>query len=400
MKVLIFLGEDRLTPRGGPYAVGYYINEERKKAGDDFIEFLPHNESYNRTHEKGRKLTDKLPKFFNKIHRTLRRIRRNYKIICKTPKGNTFDFSPYDVVHFHETQDLYMQRENLKEYKGIVLFTSHSPIPFHQEYYTDLSWLENSVFRFIYKKAVNLDRYSFSRADYIVFPCEEAREPYFDNWSEFAEIAKRKQESFKYVLTGIPAAKAKREGQEVRRELGIKEEEFIACYVGRHNKVKGYASLLQIGEKALERWQDIQFVIAGREEPLKGLAHERWHEVGWTTDAHSYIAVADVFILPNEATYFDIVMLEVLSLGCVVIASRTGGNKYFEKEGVHGVLLYDTKEEALALIERVKAMSKEERIALGQTNKAYYEAHLTSETMYNSYVALLKEVYEEGRKNV
>lgn len=68
-----------------------------------------------------------------------------------------------------------------------------------------------------------------------------------------------------------------------------------------------------------------------------GLKDSRWKEVGWTNDSQSIIAASDVFVLPNRETYFDIIMLEVLSCGKIVIASRTGGNKYFEKIGAKGV---------------------------------------------------------------
>ncbi len=398
MKVLIFLHEDKLSPRGGPYAVGYYINEERKKCGDGAIEFLPADETYNRVHSKGRKLTGNLPKWMNNLHRSVRRVASTYKCLFQETEDNTFDFSKYDIVHFHQTIDMYKQRGNLKNYKGIVIITSHSPIPFHQEHYMDLPKLERKVFAKIYDKTVEMDRYAFNRADYIFFPCEEAKEPYFDNWDEFTIISNKKKEDFRYVLTGIPEAKVIKNREEVCLELGIEKDRFIISYVGRHNKVKGYGRLLTIGENVISKHSDIEFVIAGRETPMQGLKHQRWHEVGWTTDPHSYIAASDIFVLPNEATYFDIVMLEVLSLGCIVVASRTGGNKYFEKNGVEGVFLFDTENEAVEHIEKIKNMSADERDRLKKINKKFYEEHLTSEVMYNEYVKLLEAVYRERTK--
>ena len=74
MKILVCLKENRLTPRGGPYAVGYYINQERITAGDTDMEFLPKDEVWESTHEKGRKITSKLPIWFNKLHRSIRRV--------------------------------------------------------------------------------------------------------------------------------------------------------------------------------------------------------------------------------------------------------------------------------------------------------------------------------------
>ena len=63
----------------------------------------------------------------------------------------------------------------------------------------------------------------------------------------------------------------------------------------------------------------------------EGLKTDHWIEVGWTNDPHSLIAASDVFVLPNHETYFDLILLEVLSLGVPVVMSRTGGNKFFEQ---------------------------------------------------------------------
>lgn len=41
MKVLIYLEENLLAPKGGPYAVGYYIYQQLKLRNNDKIHFLP-----------------------------------------------------------------------------------------------------------------------------------------------------------------------------------------------------------------------------------------------------------------------------------------------------------------------------------------------------------------------
>ena len=43
----------------------------------------------------------------------------------------------------------------------------------------------------------------------------------------------------------------------------------------------------------------------------------------WTNDPHSLINASDMFILPNKETYFDLIMLEVLSMGKIVLATNT-----------------------------------------------------------------------------
>ncbi len=85
-------------------------------------------------------------------------------------------------------------------------------------------------------------------------------------------------------------------------------------------------------------------------------------------------------------------MIEILSLGKIVIASRTGGNKLYEKLGVEGVLLYDSIDEAVELLSKVKSMSSEEKIRLSRANIDFYNKCLSNISMYDSYISLVKSL--------
>jgi glycosyltransferase involved in cell wall biosynthesis len=101
---------------------------------------------------------------------------------------------------------------------------------------------------------------------------------------------------------------------------------------------------------------------------------------------------SDVFVLPNKETYFDIVMLEVLSLGKIVVASNTGGNKYFKKINAEGIFLYNTIDEAVSLLNRVMDMPHEEKNRLEQFNKRLFNEKFTGEIFCNNYIELLNEL--------
>ena len=137
-----------------------------------------------------------------------------------------------------------------------------------------------------------------------------------------------KKKKHRYMPTGIVGCKAKVNREDFRKKYGIPDNAFVISYAGRHNEIKGYADLKKLGEKLLAD-KNVYFLIAGKEEPMTGLKNDHWIEVGWTNDPHSLIAASDVFVLPNHETYFDLILLEVLSLGVPVVMSRTGGNKYF-----------------------------------------------------------------------
>ena len=180
----------------------------------------------------------------------------------------------------------------------------------------------------------------------------------------------------------------------------VPENGFVISYVGRHNTVKGYDLLKEIASDFFNREEEAWVISAGLESPFKRLEHLRWKEIGFTNDPHSLISASDVFVLPNRVTYFDIVMLEILALGKIVVASKTGGNRYFDKMGVEGVLLYDTKEEAIKQLSRVKNMTIEERNVLGAKNKDFFDKYLSSRVMYDNYIELIRSFQDRNKHSI
>ena len=384
MKVLIHVYEKYLLPKGGSGAVCYYYNEEQKKRGENFLEFLPNPQEYNH-----------ISNLFKKIVRQI----CNYFIVFRrlyfSPKSSGRNYNKYDIVHFHDTNSLYYAMGDLKEYKGKVLLQSHSPQPLAEEQYEKMDKKLRFFFPFAKQMYKRMDRIAFERADYLIFPCPEAEDPYKKSLDYFNGIHQTRPDVFKYVLTGIPVSTAKRSRKQVCDELNIPISDFIITYVGRHNEIKGFDLLKSIANGLFTHHTNMWVISAGKEEPIKRLEYQQWKEIGWTTDAHSYISAADVFILPNRETYFDIVMLEVLSLGKIVVASRTGGNKFFEKNQLKGVFLYDTVDDAIEIIQKLCTMPFAERNLLGQENYKFYKEHLSVSSMYDNYVQVLKDIINE-----
>lgn len=389
-KTLVYLEKTKLEPKGGPYAVGYYVKKQLDERNEKNIDFIDDEKGSSSVYKTKSGLANKFP-FIKKAVHIAKRYRRYSKAINKGG-FSAVDINKYEVVHFHHTRAMYEIRNSLKDYKGTVILTSHSPVPLSKEIYDEqVTPFEKKFFKKLYSRLIEMDEYAFNRADIILFPCEEAEDPYINNWDDYSILREQRREHYAYIPTGIPDCKAKRPRNEVRDELNIADDDFYISYVGRHNYVKGYDSLRKIGKKMLED-EHTWMVVAGKEEPLKRYEHKRWIEIGWTNDAHSYIGAADVFVLPNLETYFDIVMLEVLALGKIVVASRTGGNKFFEKLQPNGVFLYDTVDEAVEHLNNIKNMSAEEREKLGNLNREMYLKNFTDKVYVDRYCDFLNNI--------
>ena len=378
---LVHFPINKLKPVGGP--AGYLWN---LKQGLDQIKasgyaFLP-EASIEMTSSKI------LQKIVPTRAKEIRRL-RNLLSLPDQMMDAPVDYSRYEAIHFHSTKDLYLHRRDIDGYDGKVILTSHSPLVYHKELIARLNPKDVRAHAEELGAVAAIDEYSFQRADYVIFPCPEAEEPYFHTWVDYPAL--REEGKMRYVPTGIVPASIKVGRDEIRDRYGIPHNAFVVSYVGRHNLVKGYDVLKSIAPELLAN-ENVWFLIAGKEGPILGLNHPRWVEVGWTNDPHSLVAAADVFVLPNRETFFDLVMLEVLSIGQIVIASRTGGNKFFERFSCPGIRLYDKAEDLADLVIEIQDASEHERDAWRLTAKTLYEEEFTVETFATRFDATLDEI--------
>lgn len=373
--------EGALTKTGGPVGYNYALKTQLDKMNVNYIHFLPGGKPYRPGIGKKIKNT-----WYGNIMKSIKDFIRWTNALYSPSKKPIVDLNQYDIVHFHSCLSMYSVRSSLKNYKGKVILTSHTPRVSYQEIISMITPWGQKNLKWYYKKMEKFDHYAFNRADYILFPCPEAEEPYYHTWEEFSTIKAIHKNKFRYLLTGTYECKAKLSRNQICQKYGIPENAFIICYVGRHNEIKGYDQLKRIGNQILSQNKEIYFLIAGEEYPLKGLEHAHWIEIGWTNDPHSIIGASDIFILPNKETYFDLIMLEVLSLGKIVIASDTGGNKYFKNKLGDGVQTYNNEIEAINKINNIFHKGKDNLKNLEAKNKQFFKEHLSLDVFANNYI--------------
>lgn len=385
-KLLIYYAESMLKPVGGPS--GYLYNLKQGLDILNKVEELPIDISFYEAAPKSLRDTVKNK---DKIPKRLREFRRAIDDIFYERKAYPLDESvyQYDMIHFHSIDAMYLCRKTLENYKGKVILTSHSPCAKYKEKLAWLNPVDYKLFKKWVEKIEMMDAYSFNRADYIIFPCKEAEEPYYHTWERYEQL--RDERKYRYMPTGIIGCTAKVSREEYRKRYGIPQDTFVISYAGRHNEIKGYADLKKLGEILLKN-KNVYFLIAGKEEPMTGLTDNRWIEIGWTNDPHSLIAASDVFVLPNHETYFDLILLEVLSLGIPVVMSRTGGNKYFEQFKQPGLKFYNTLEEAKNSILEIKKMPALELYDAKQKILEMFREEFTVEQFAKNYVRIISEI--------
>lgn len=316
---------------------------------------------------------------------------------CPLPNLKTdVSFDDYDIIHFHHVKDLYQYGMSLRShgFKGKIILTSHCPQPYAEERLGSLSvwrWVKSRAIRRLYA----LENHSWQIADFIMFPVKGAIEVYCSNpyLKDYIEV---NSERFIFCPTGIESSKDVDKELNIRQKLGIPQNSFVISFIGRHNEVKGFSKLKIIGEQILNRNKDIYFVIAGDESPMRGLNHHKWIELGWIDYGRALLEQSDLFILPNEKTYFDLIALECLREGTIILMSKTGGNKYFmELDDNQGIFYFDynSPEDAINIIQKIYDEKKTfSLLKYRESNLKLFRNNFTTTSFVNKYITVCNQL--------
>lgn len=324
-------------------------------------------------------------------------------------KPKTF-FNTIRAIHFHSTFDLYnfLSRGGRNQAKDVdIILTSHSPGPWYKEafeerYFENLQLGDGNVVnidkepdRFL-ELLSKIDKNAFENSDYLFFASYPSLEGYFGHDSQLDYVLNKKlqSKSIFYFWSGVEPLLPKMKKGDLRKKLGLTQQDFIISYVGRHNRVKGYDLLQELALKLWKQGKNVIFLVAGREYPLKGLQDQRWVEIGWTDDPGSIIQDSDLFVVPNRRCYFDLGILEALSLGKIVVTSAIGGSSEIIRvtRGVIGFRVNDLND----LTEKVESVINSDRSTLEtleKENLIIYEKYFTAREMMKRYLNTLNEIY-------
>lgn len=266
----------------------------------------------------------------------------------------------YDIIHFHSSWELVKSASILRGFRGKVILTTHSPLPWHVEYLDSLSGKgRNDVISLRLEHLLeDIDREAFERADCIISPCRNSMDGYRRHWKIFDELLAGKQQIF------LPTAILPEQNHPIahlRKNLGLEEDSLLFLFVGRHNEAKGYDLLVKAAEALFAASSRAYVVVAGKEAPLHGPGHPRWIELGWRGDIAALMASCDWLVLPNRDTYFDLVLLEAMAAGLPAVVSAVGGNLYFSDFDGQGFLFHCPGEEASLAESLIAAASMELR---------------------------------------
>jgi L-malate glycosyltransferase len=184
------------------------------------------------------------------------------------------------------------------------------------------------------------------------------------------------------MYNGVDLARFPRKGPTslgLREAIGVPEDAFLVCAVGQICARKGLLELLDAFEQIYSSAPGMHLVIAGKvvfvhEETyfgslLRAVAEpglaDRVHFAGEVRDVSGLLQAADLMVLNSREEPFGLVLVEAMSSGTAVLATRVGGIPEIVRDSENGWLIEksDTPGLARKLLELSKDRSLLKKVA-------------------------------------
>jgi glycosyltransferase involved in cell wall biosynthesis len=172
-------------------------------------------------------------------------------------------------------------------------------------------------------------------------------------------IAEGYRASVEVLVHGIDVARVRTalgDRDATRQELGVQGGETLAVTVANLRADKNYPGLIDAARMVVDRGVRVRFTTAGQGQLADEVAElhrasglgDRFQLLGHRADTTRLIAAADVFVLASRHEGLPVTVMEALTLGVPVVATRVGGLPEAVDTDRNGILVPPGDTQALA----------------------------------------------------
>jgi len=190
----------------------------------------------------------------------------------------------------------------------------------------------------------------------------------------------------------------KRSREEVRRELGLQNNEAMILHASNLRPLKRIDLLLEVAARIRPREAFKLVIMAGgdfapfqKEVARHGLA-DRIIVRERITDIEDYLQAADLGLFTSETESFCLSILEAMCFGCPSVATAVGGIPEVTISGETGLLVPFGDVEAQARAVEMLLQNPTRRAAMGQAAKVRARKMFSAEAIVPRYESLYRKV--------
>lgn len=192
---------------------------------------------------------------------------------------------------------------------------------------------------------------------------------------------------------------------ETRKQFNIADEKFVISFFGRFSEEKSPEFFIDIAEKLKD--DPRYFFIAAGQGPLFYGIKERVSGANLTrvvlmpgiVDTTTFLALTDLVILPSKIDGRPNIVMESLSMGVPVIASRIGGVPELIADETNGYLCDVGDLEAF--VSKIKQLTSDEALyrRFRKNARKYALENFDLEKMNNSYLNIFRELLGQQKNH-
>lgn len=343
------------------YLMNYYTHMELLDIKIDFcVHSIEDDHFKNIIEEKGGKIF-LLPPFHLK----------NYKTIKKEVQ-KLFLNNKYDIVHCHQANAAYLYFKYAKK-NGVKYRILHS----HQASAADKFWHKVRNKPLLWLGVKRATEY---------FACSELAGKYLYRKKPFIIINNAIDiEKFKFNSSIR---------EEVRKELGIEDNELVIGHIGRFCRQKNQSFLIDIFQTVQRKKNNIKLFLVGGGE-LEMEYRNKVHRLnledkitflGIRTDTYRLYQAMDVLVMPSLYEGLPVVGIEAQCSGLSLILSNEITQETAILNSTKFVRLDDEKEWESAII---SAQSIDRNLASGLMREAGYDINIEAKKLREIYLGLV-----------
>lgn len=233
---------------------------------------------------------------------------------------------------------------------------------------------------------------TYAMTDGVLTASEESLSAYA---ADDPSLVRRMRALRKFVVpTGVIGFGERPEGERLvtRTRLGARSGQLVVGYFGRYHVHKGFDLFLGLIERARsESNQTFRFVSAGA-GAIAAPEADNYVNLGWLSSGlPEVMGAVDVVVAPNRVTYFDLGILEAMSLGRVVVTTMTGGNAVLARQTGGIVAVPELTVEAI--YDALKNVGG--ALAGGRENRALFERFYSVRPFVRRHASFAEEILRE-----
>ena len=206
------------------------------------------------------------------------------------------------------------------------------------------------------------------------------------------------------IYNGIIVAEAPRYAPApLREEFGLQRDSLVIGTLARLEPQKGLVYLFQAAALVKERFDNVEYLIAGDgpllaelEGQCRELGIERYVKfVGWQSDVSRVLGCIDVFCMPSLWESFGIAFAEAMAMERPIVATHVDGIPEVVKDGETGILVRPRDPEGLANAICTLLADSELRTQMGRAGRRRVKAKFTVEEMVHHYDELFEDLVRQ-----